>query len=205
MNPEAQQALFSGLGELGLSDYESVFCSYIDLLKHWNHAYNLVAKTDDSTLISRHILDSLAARPFMKAGPCLDVGSGAGLPGLILAVTMPGTEWVLLDANGKKTRFCVQAVRELGLSNVRVVQQRIESYQPEKCYMTIISRAYSLAADFVSASKRLMCPGGQILAMKGRVAEAEKVGAEATGLQLEIKSMHVPGQKGERHMMIFKN
>ena len=205
MNQQAQQALHKGLEALNLAAYEAAISKYVYLLKRWNRAYNLIAKIDDLGLVNRHVLDCLAATKYIVAGPCLDVGSGAGLPGLILAVTMPSTEWVLLDANGKKTRFCVQAVRELGLKNVRVFQERIESYYPEHCFMTIISRAYSQAADFVCSSKHLLCNEGQILALKGHIAEEEKASAEAVGLKMHIESIYAPGQTGKRHMMIFKH
>jgi 16S rRNA (guanine527-N7)-methyltransferase len=155
--------------------------------------------------LNRHIFDCLAARPYIQGIHCLDVGSGAGLPGLLLAVTMPATEWVLLDSNGKKVRFCEQAVQELGLNNVKVIQQRIEHHEPKVCYESIISRAYSQAAGFIESTKRLLCPQGQVLAMKGRIDAKEKADAQATGLHLEVMSMHAPGQLGQRHMMVFKN
>ncbi|NOR40556.1 MAG: 16S rRNA (guanine(527)-N(7))-methyltransferase RsmG [Gammaproteobacteria bacterium] len=203
MSDLAQEALAQGLSELGLSDYSSGLWQYITLLQRWNKAYNLVASIGEMEMINRHILDSLAARPFIRQGPCLDVGSGAGLPGLVLAVTMPTTEWVLLDSNGKKTRFCEQAVHELGLKNVEVVQQRVAHHEPGQCYATIISRAYAQAVDFVNATRHLLCDSGQILAMKGRIDVQEKANAEATGLHLEVESMQVPGQAGQRHMMVF--
>ncbi|MCW8963022.1 MAG: 16S rRNA (guanine(527)-N(7))-methyltransferase RsmG [Gammaproteobacteria bacterium] len=204
MGDVAQQALERGLSDMGLSDYSSDIWRYISLLQQWNQTFNLVARVDDLSMVNRHILDSLAARSFITGGPCLDVGSGAGLPGLVLAVTMPSTEWVLLDSNGKKTRFCEQAVHELGLANVRVMQQRIEHHDPGQCYATIISRAYAQAADFVTATRHLLCETGQILAMKGKVDVEEKANAEATGLHMQIKSMQLPGQADQRHMMIFK-
>ncbi len=116
---------------------------------------------------------------------------------------MPDQEWTLLDANGKKTRFCEQAVLELGLKNVTVVQQRIEHHQPTDCYQTIISRAYDQAGDFVSSTSRLVCDGGQILAMKGKIDAEEKAVAESSGLHLDIATLHVPGIDGQRHLMIF--
>ena len=203
MDNSAQQALESGLSEMGLSDHIYNINQYISLLQRWNKAFNLIADVDELTLLNRHIFDCLAARSFTQQGPCLDVGSGAGLPGLLLAVTMPATEWVLLDSNGKKTRFCEQVVQELGLSNVQVVQQRIAHYEPEQCFTSIISRAYSQAADFVTSVKHLLCPEGQVLAMKGRVDKEEKTNAQAIGLHLEIVPMHAPGQSGQRHMMVF--
>jgi len=204
MSDVAQQALERGLSELGLSDNAAAIWQYVTLLQEWNKAFNLVASVDDLTLVNRHILDCLAARPFIGGGPCLDVGSGAGLPGLVLAVTMPASEWVLLDSNGKKTRFCEQVVHELGLTNVQVIQQRIAHHEPGRCYATIISRAYTQAADFVAATRHLLCDDGQILAMKGRIDVEEEANAEASGLHLQIESMQLPGQAGQRHMMIFK-
>jgi 16S rRNA (guanine527-N7)-methyltransferase len=203
LSKQASRMLEQGLSALDLALYLKPVSDYIALLQHWNKAFNLVARVEDEQLVNRHILDSLTARPFIRQGPCLDVGSGAGLPGLILAVTMPDTEWVLLDANGKKTRFCEQAVQELGLSNVRVVQQRISDHEPTQCYATIISRAYSQAADFVNMTRHLLCDNGQILAMKGRIDLQEKANAEATGFHMEIQSIQVPGLAGQRHMMVF--
>jgi len=154
VNYFAQQALERGLSEMGLSGYISKVSQYISLLQQWNKAFNLIANVDELTLLNRHIFDCLAAGSLIRHGPCLDVGSGAGLPGLLLAVTMPTTEWVLLDSNGKKTRFCEQVVQELGLGNVKVVQQRIAQYEPEQCFASIISRAYSQAADFVHSTHK---------------------------------------------------
>ena len=116
---------------------------------------------------------------------------------------MPDTEWTLLDANGKKTRFCEQAVIELGLRNVQVIQQRLESLHTDACYMTIVSRAYALASEFVSASRHLLCDRGRILAMKGKIDQEEQTLAQATGLLLDIQPLHVPGQADSRHLMIF--
>ena len=203
MDSIAQQALQTGLGKLGLDEYQANISQYITLLQHWNRSFNLVARVDDVTLINRHVFDCLVTRPYILQGRCLDVGSGAGLPGLLLAVTMPGTEWTLLDANGKKTRFCEHVIAELGLMNVQVVQQRLEQFQPEACYMTIISRAYSQAAEFVSASRHLLCDRGRILAMKGKIEKEEKAGAEDTGFLLNVESLQAPGQTGARHLMMF--
>ena len=181
MKRNAQQALECGLSDMGLPDYFPVIWQYIALLKRWNKVFNLIADADDLTVVNRHILDCLAVRSFISGRNCLDVGSGAGLPGLVLAATMPSTEWVLLDSNGKKTRFCEQAVCDLGLTNVQVVQQRIEHHEPARCYMTIISRAYAQAVDFVGAVRHLLCETGRILAMKGKIDVQEKTNAETAG------------------------
>lgn len=203
MEPLAQQALQTGLQTLGLAEYASSLNQYVDILQRWNRSYNLVASVDDQTLVQRHILDSLVIRPFITPGRAIDIGTGAGLPGLLLAVTMPDTEWTLLDANGKKTRFCEQAVIELGLRNVQVIQQRVESLHTNACFMTIVSRAYAQADEFVSASRHLLCDRGRILAMKGKIDQEEQTLAQATGLLLDIQPLQVPGQAGARHLMIF--
>jgi len=204
MADTVRDALHAGLQRLDLDSSELMLWNYFQLLKRWNQSYNLVAKADDQTLLRRHLFDSLSVRRLVAPGRCLDVGSGAGLPGLILAVTMPDTEWVLLDANGKKTRFCEQAIHELGVKNARAVQQRIEAHQPDGCYDTIISRAYDQADNFVEQTRHLLCEGGRILAMKGRIDEEEKSRAANLGFQLDIETLQVAELTGQRHVMIFQ-
>jgi len=200
---EARDILHEGLLQMDLIAYEESLWNYFQLLKHWNRAYNLVASADDSTLIPRHIFDSLAVRPWIYGHRCLDVGTGAGLPGLLLAVTMPDTEWVLLDANGKKVRFCEQAIHKLGLKNAQAVQQRVESYQPNQLFNTVISRAYDQADSFVRQCRHLLDTGGRLLAMKGRIDEEERDRAAALGLDIEIRALTVPTLSGQRHLMTF--
>lgn len=198
------EILCRGLEDLGVSEFCAQIWQYVQLLKHWNQAYSLVARGDEPVLYARHIFDSLSVRSFISGSRLLDVGTGAGLPGLLLAVTMPGQNWTLLDANGKKTRFCEQAVLELGLKNVIVIQQRIEDHQLAGGYETIISRAYGQASDFVAVTSRLKCVGGQILAMKGKINKQEQMAAESTGLCLDIMPLQVPTLVGQRHLMVFR-
>jgi 16S rRNA (guanine527-N7)-methyltransferase len=155
--------------ELPLQDY----LSYIDLLVQWNSAYNLTAIRDPEKMLAYHILDSLSILPFIHGNDCLDVGTGAGLPGIILAMARPDTHWTLLDGNNKKTRFVQQAVMTLSLKNVEVVCSRIEKYQPEHSFSTIVSRAFGSLADFYTCSHHLLAPGGSLLAMKGPDPEDE--------------------------------
>ena len=203
MSESIREALLRGLHHYGLKEYTAPIERYIELLKKWNRAYNLIAETDDQILLGRHIFDSLSVRSCIAGQRLMDVGTGAGLPGLLLAVTMPSREWTLLDANGKKTRFCEQAVMELGLKNVTVVQQRIENHQPHDGYDTIISRAYGQAADFIRATRHLLRDGGRIVAMKGRIDAREKATAERIGLHMEIASLRVFGAAGQRHVMVL--
>lgn len=203
MSESIRDALRQGLHHYGLEQYNAPIARYIKLLKKWNRAYNLIATADEPVLLSRHIFDSLAARPYIAGERFMDVGTGAGLPGLLLAVTMPAGEWTLLDANGKKARFCEQAVMELGLKNVTVIQQRIENHQPHDGYDTIISRAWGQAAEFVQATRHLLSDGGRIVAMKGRMDAGEQAAAEHTGLRVQITPLQVFGGIGQRHMMVL--
>ncbi len=203
MSESVRDPLLRGLRYYGLEQYSVPIERYIELLKKWNRAYNLIAATDDQTLLDRHIFDSLAARSCIAGERFMDVGTGAGLPGLLLAATMPGREWTLLDANGKKARFCEQAVMELGLKNVVVVQQRIENYSPQGCYDTVISRACGRVAGLIEMTRHLLCDGGCIVAMKGRMDPREQAAAQQAGLRVRITPMQIFGSIGQRHMMVL--
>ncbi len=204
MIDKARAYLQSGLEQQNLTAFEEPLWGWLQLLKRWNKAYNLVAAADDETLISRHIFDSLSVRPFVDGRYNLDIGSGAGLPGMLLAVTMPDTEWTLLDSNGKKTRFCEQAAHELGLKQIKVVQARVEAHQPDQLYDSIICRAYDQADSFVRQTRHLLADGGQLLAMKGRIDEGEKNRVEQHGFRLRVAALDVPQQSAQRHVMILK-
>ena len=177
--------------------------AYLGLLAHWNRSYNLTAVRDPLEMIHRHVLDSLAPLPHVRGEQCLDVGSGAGLPGLVLAVARPGQSWVLLDSNGKKCRFLSHARIELGLDNVRVERCRVEDFYPGARFSTIISRALSNLAAFVAGAGHLLAPGGCLLAMKGRNPERELSTLGELGEQAEVVPVCVPGlEEGQRHLVI---
>ena len=166
--------------------------AYLRLLNRWNRAYNLTAVRDPLDMIHRHLLDSLSVMPYLRGERCLDVGSGAGLPGLVLAVTRPGIAWVLLDSNAKKCRFLSRARAELRLDNVRVERSRVEDFHPGTRFSTIISRALSSLADFVAGAGHLLAPGGCLLAMKGRNPEHELSALGRLGEQAEVVSREAP-------------
>lgn len=177
--------------------------TYLRLLKRWNQAYNLTAVRDPLEMIHRHVLDSLAVMPYLRPGRCLDVGSGAGLPGLVLAVACPEIPWVLLDSNAKKCRFLNHARAELSLDNVRVERNRVEDFHPGACFSTIISRALSNLADFVVGARHLLAPGGCWLAMKGQNPDRELSALGKLGEQAEVVPVHLPGlEDGQRHLVI---
>ncbi|HLW73799.1 MAG TPA: 16S rRNA (guanine(527)-N(7))-methyltransferase RsmG, partial [Gammaproteobacteria bacterium] len=130
-----------GLEALGVTlpeGGEARLIRFVELLLHWNQAYNLTAVRDPDEMLTKHVLDSLAVLPFVQAGPVEDVGSGAGLPGIPLAVALPGMRFTLLDSNGKKTRFMTHAAVELGLKNVEVVQARAEGYRSPTPFATVL-------------------------------------------------------------------
>ncbi len=177
--------------------------AYVRLLNRWNRAYNLTAVRDPLDMIARHLLDSLVVMPYLRGERCLDVGSGAGLPGLVLAVARPNMAWVLLDSNAKKCRFLSHARVELGLDNVRVERNRVEDFHPGARFSTIISRALSSLAVFVAGAGHLLAPGGCLLAMKARKPEHEMSALGRLSEQAEVVPVRLPGlEDGQRHLVI---
>ena len=176
--------------------------SYVQLLGKWNQVYNLTAIRNPRDMITRHLLDSLAVIPFIKGPRVLDVGTGAGLPGIPLAIALPELEFGLLDSVAKKTRFVVQAGSELGLSNVVVKTQRVEQNHALGLFDTVISRAFSSIAEFVTAAGPLCRRnGGVMLAMKGRYPQ-EELSALSPGYVLkDITRLAVPELNEERHVV----
>ena len=171
-----QRALATGLESLDLAlsaDVQARLLAYLALLDKWNRTYNLTAVRDPAAMVSRHVLDSLAVSPWLQGPRIIDVGTGAGLPGIPLALAHPHWQFVLLDSRRKRTRFVTQAVSELGLSNVHVVAGRVEDYAPDAPFQTVISRAFSQLADFVSAVGRLVAAEGRLLAMKAHCSAAD--------------------------------
>ena len=174
---------------------------YLALLDKWNRAYNLTAVRDPLKMVPLHLLDSLSIRPYLQGQQVLDVGTGAGLPGIPLAVAEPDRQFVLLDSNGKKTRFVLQAAQALGLNNVEVVQSRIETYTAVQPFDSIMSRAFATLADFIQGCAHLLAPGGQLLAMKGK-HPADELAALPAGWQCSAEHvLKVPGIEAERRLL----
>jgi 16S rRNA (guanine527-N7)-methyltransferase len=175
---------------------------YLSLLQRWNRSYNLTAVRDPGDMVTRHLLDSLAVSPWVPAGRLLDAGSGAGLPGVPLAIARPDLQVTLLDSAGKKIRFLNQVRRELGLDNAIPVQSRLESYQPDQTFDAIVSRAFSSLTDFAAAARHF-AGGARLLAMKGRYPEAE-LRAVPEWLRVDaVEPLAVPGLQEERHLVIM--
>ncbi len=205
MSPQAR--LQTGLQALSLEiseDAQEQLLQYVQMLIKWNRVYNLTSVRKPDDIITRHILDSLAVVPHLQAKRVLDVGTGAGLPGIPLAFACPDSEFVLLDSNNKKIRFVRQALGELDLPNVKVEQVRVEDYKPTPLFDVVISRAYSSLLEMHQQASRLLQPGGRLLAMKGVYPLAEMDALKETGIQSEIIPLSVPQLDAERHLVIIQ-
>ncbi|HDP89819.1 MAG TPA: 16S rRNA (guanine(527)-N(7))-methyltransferase RsmG [Thioalkalivibrio sp.] len=178
-----------------------VLLDYLALLDKWNKVFNLTAVRSPREMLSHHLLDSLAVEPHLHGVRIIDVGSGPGLPGIPLAVVSPERRFTLLDSNGKKARFMRQAVIDLGLSNVEVLHERVENYRPEEGFDTVISRAFSAIADFVTLAGPLCRQGGRLLAMKGRYPEEELSALPAGYAVAAVHRLVVPELDAERHLV----
>jgi 16S rRNA (guanine527-N7)-methyltransferase len=175
--------------------------AYLQLLHKWNAAYNLTAVRDPGQMVTRHLLDSLAVAPYLPVGVAIDVGTGAGLPGVPLAILFPQRQFDLLDSNGKKTRFLFQVKTALSLDNMQVHHQRVESYQPSRPYDVVLSRAYASLRDMVSSCRHLLAPKGRFLAMKGALDAGELEQVDSSCEVLAVHSLAVPGLDEQRHLL----
>lgn len=178
--------------------------AYLKLLIKWNKAYNLTAIRNPSEMVDKHILDSLSMVPYIKQQRNLDVGTGAGLPGMILAIVYPQFDFTLLDTNGKKTRFLVQAKAELKLTNVTVENRRVEEWRPEQLFDVVMSRAFSAIDDMVNWSQHLLLPNGSFMLMKGAHPDDELSKLPKGFELLTSEYLNVPGLDGERHLLEIK-
>lgn len=175
---------------------------YVMLLAKWNQAYNLTSVRDPQEMVTRHILESLLIKPFLQGGRILDVGSGGGLPGIPLALISSDIDFVLLDSNGKKTRFLTHVMQTLQLKNVHIVQERVEKYHPDTCFDTIITRAFATLSEFIKLSCDLCCPGGRMVAMKG-IYPADELAAIGSDFSTIVYDLPVPGLHAERHLVVI--
>ena len=168
---------------------------YVALLAQWNRAYNLTAVRDPFAMIGRHVLDSLTALDFLTGTRLLDAGTGAGLPGIVLAIVRPDVRCTLLDPVRKKTRFCAHAAMTLGLGNVEIASERLAAYRPPHRYSTVISRATFSLADLVAGARPVLETPGRIVAMKGPHPEAEIGALDREGLEVRVE----PVEAGAGH------
>ena len=199
-----RERLDAGLAALGVAAGQAqrdALIAYLALLARWNQAFNLTAVRDPMEMVGRHLLDSLTLCPYLFGDSVLDLGTGAGLPGIPLALLHPQRRFWLLDGNGKKTRFVRQAVMELGLTNCEVVQGRMESYRPGRKFATIVARAVASLTELQALGEPLLDHPGCLLLMKGREPEAELNDLSPTAADLRIHRLVVPFVVGERHLI----
>lgn len=200
--------LESGLQKLSLDlsiQQQDSLIAFIHLIEKWNRSYNLTAVNKLDEMVSLHLLDSLSVIPFIEGESFIDVGTGAGLPGVPLAITFPQCQFTLLDTNGKRTRFLLQAKAELGLDNIQVLKTRAESYQPEKKFDGVFSRAFTSLSDMLQHTQQLCAENGSFYAMKGLYPEKE---LRELPKGFKVKGSHrlsVPGVEGERHLVVIQS
>lgn len=185
--------LNQGLADLNLSITErqqQQLLRFIKLIEKWNKAYNLTAVRDPLEMVSLHLLDSLAILPQVKSPRIADIGTGAGLPGIPLAICMPECHFTLIDSNAKKTRFVQQVVLELPLKNVDIIHGRVELLRPDVLFSSVISRAFASMGDILKLTGHLLADEGVLLAMKGQISEQE---LSALSTEYSVIPLVVPG------------
>ncbi len=197
--PELARILADGLAAMQIdlpADAQTKLLAYLELLAKWNGTYNLTAVRDPAAMVSRHLLDSLTVLPHLHGATLADLGSGAGLPGIPLALARPDLAVTLIESNGKKARFLREAVRSLPLPNVTVAQVRVQDAQGR--FDTVTARAFASLADMLDWGGHLLAGDGRWLALKGHADAAELAAVPAPFSVLVVHSLTVPGAPGER-------
>lgn len=201
---ELADKLAAGVAQMGLqisAETQQKLLSYLELLGKWNKVYNLTAVRDASEMVTLHLLDSLSVLPYIKGPRLLDVGSGGGLPGIVLAICLPNLQVTTVDTVQKKAIFMRQVKGELGLSNLQVVHARVEAYEAEP-YDQIISRAFSEIGLFIELTRHLLANNGHWLAMKGVSPQQDLVALEVENSR--VYPLSVAGLEAERHLAIIQ-
>ena len=202
--------LSEGIEVLGLAlprETQTRMLQYLALIRKWNQVHNLTAVREPEAMLVRHLLDSLAILPHVAGPRIADVGSGAGLPGIPLALARPEWRVTLVETNHKKTAFLQQARIELDLKNVEVMTERVENFHPADGFDVVISRAFSDLADFAGLAGHLCAPGnggGRLVAMKGVYPHEELAQLPAQFMVEKILPVTVPGLEAERHLVLIK-
>lgn len=196
--------LAEGLARLGQAlapERQRLLIAYLELLCAWNRAYNLTAVDTPEAMVERHLVDSLSIRPYLRGQRIHDVGTGAGLPGLVLAIAEPSRQFVLIDSNGKKVRFLRHVVRALGLDNVEPAHARLEANRLKPPADEIVARALARLARLVEWLAPQLKRGARLLAMKGAL-DAEERGAVPDAYNVEVHRLSWPGQEAQRCLAI---
>ena len=199
--------LEAGLREMGLTlepGGRRRLVEYLRLLHRWNRVYNLSAVRDPVQMVGRHLLESLSVLPLVRGGRLLDAGSGAGLPGLVLAIARPDTRCVLLDRAAKRVRFLVHCVAELRIDNAEPVRGRIRDYRPAQRFPLVVSRATLAIPELWRTCEALLEPGGRTVAMAARPPRAEVARLDAAGVRHRLLPCRVPGLDAPRNLVVME-
>jgi 16S rRNA (guanine527-N7)-methyltransferase len=200
-----ETTLESGLTALGITlpqDVQQKLMDYLALLAKWNKVHNLTAIREIEDMVTLHLLDSLSVLKLLNSQHILDVGSGAGLPGIPIALVQPDSKVTVLDSSHKKAAFLRQAKAELGIGNLEVVCKRVEEYQPETKFQTIVSRAFSDLSELVRMTRHLLADGGSWMAMKGVYPYDEL--EQIKSMHTQVLAMNVPGLDAQRHLVLIQ-
>ncbi|HEX3846436.1 MAG TPA: 16S rRNA (guanine(527)-N(7))-methyltransferase RsmG [Steroidobacteraceae bacterium] len=205
MTPESQHELLAdGLRELHLELDEARrarLIELVDLLEAGNARFNLTAIRDRLGMLQKHVLDSLSVQPYLRGTRIADIGTGAGFPGLPLAIANPERRFTLIEATGKKARFVDETAAQLHLDNVEVVHERAEMYRPAELFDGVVARALASLADFTAYAGHLAAPQGRLLAMKGRRPDVEVAAIPRAYRLIAVHRLKVPGLDDERHLV----
>ncbi|HCA26304.1 MAG TPA: 16S rRNA (guanine(527)-N(7))-methyltransferase RsmG [Betaproteobacteria bacterium] len=201
-----EQELSQGIAALNIAvDAEARLrlLQYLSLLHKWNKVYNLTAIREPRKMLTHHLLDSLAVVPYLSGDAIADIGSGAGLPGIPLALARPDWSMTLVESNHKKAAFLTQACIELKLTNAQVIVEHVEAFNPQKKFSMVISRAFSALAEFVELAGHLCAADGRLIAMKGVYPYDELESLPANIVVDRVISLKIPGLEAERHLVIM--
>jgi len=204
---DLEKRLAEGLPLVGAAPTDqqvAALARFLRLLDKWNKAFNLTGVRDLSEMVTRHVLDSVSVRPYLHGLSILDVGTGAGFPGIPLALMDPQRQFSLLDSGGKKIRFVRHATGELAIGNVSVVHERIEDYDPADPFDMVLCRAFTSIGDFARRCGHLAAKGGRLLAMKGRFPDVELASVPNNWETVEVTAINIPGLAGERHIVVLQ-
>lgn len=205
MSDALRPPLVDGLVQLNLSpDSADRLLEYLALLVRWNQTYNLTAIRDPREMLVKHLLDSLSLVSHAHGNRLGDVGAGAGLPGIPLAIMLPDLQVALVESNGKKARFMRHALRELGLPNARVIESRAENVAEPEAFDCLSSRAFGTLAEFIRVAGHLLAPDGRLLAMKGARPSAEEAVLPPGWVVAAVHALAVPGLEAERHLVVLE-
>lgn len=207
MAVETERQLTAGLQQLGLdlsATQVALLLQYLALFEKWNRAYNLSAIRKPAEMVRLHLLDSLTVAPYLLGARILDVGTGAGLPGIPLAIAFPEKHFTLLDSAGKKTRFLFQVKQQLALANVDIENRRVEGHKPESLYDGIISRAFASLQDMTANCQHLLAENGRFWAMKGVVPNEEMNDIGTDYLVEHCHLLKIPEVDAQRCLLVLQ-